>query len=139
VVSLKNKKGNKAMDEKEILEWQRDKVELKQFVNSKLNTLIFNVLSIIDIVIPLNPEDGKSEITLRHRAIRKKILDCINDTRRDINVELENFIMKKIGYTRIDIAKGEGNARKKVQSKRESIYSKDAQSVNQGQSGGRGT
>jgi len=122
------------MNEKEILEWQKDKVKLKEFISNKLNTLIFSVLNIIDIIIPLNPDDGKSELTLRHRAIRKKILDCINDTRRDINVELENFIIKKIGYTRIDIAKGEGNARKKVQDKRENICSKDAQSVSQRQS-----
>ena len=122
------------MNEKEILEWQKDRVKLKEFISNKLNTLIFSVLSIIDIIIPLNPDDGKSELTLRHRAVRKKILDCINDTKRDINVELENFIVKKISYTRIDIAKGEGNARKKVQDKRKNICSKDAQSVSQRQS-----
>ena len=115
------------MNEKEILEWQRDKVKLRQFIDNELNRLISNVLNIIDIVIPYNPDDGKSEITLRHRAIRKKILDRINDSKRSINTELENFIIKKIGYTRID--KGEGNARKKIQDKRESIYSKNAQSA----------
>jgi len=54
---------------------------MEEFIEKRFKALIPNILGIIEIAFPYS---AKTEGEMRFKMVRKKILDAINDAKRDI-------------------------------------------------------
>jgi len=79
-----------------IKNWEKDKREVIEMINSEFKALIRQVLDYCEIAIPSRNKDDEN--FLRYQTLRSKLLGCINHSRRNILEYLRDFIIGRISH-----------------------------------------
>jgi len=77
-----------------IKNWEEDKREVIEMVNSEFKALIRQVLDYCEIAMPSRNKDDEN--FLRYQTLRSKLLGCINHSKRNILEYLRDFIIGRI-------------------------------------------